>query len=427
MYSEKLEALISAALADGMLSEKDKEILYRNAQAEGIDIDEFEMVLEARLIEIKNAERERIAKDAPKSEKFGDVRKCPACGGIVAAFEGVCRDCGFEFTAIDANHTSQQLYDALSNETDIQKQKQIIETFPIPNSKADLLEFLTALKPRILDTNSEFTNSYIKKYAECIEKIKVAYVGDKQLQPFVDEYSKIQTQLQLRRVWTYVKKHPILTGFIILFLISLIPVRHGGSAGDSSIAEYKEEFVACILNEDAVGARVQLQKMGKNHYDSALDLIELYIKKGDVQAAIDVYEKLTPGHTAMYDLQWEYMGHGSNKKYEITAIKLIRGELIKAGDYDKVWEYSERSVSDANHHRNAKDYFLFMSDVVRYLCEEDRMQEARKFINTYSLWFSNNIDPLKNSDCDSEISSYSSYNSKESKARLLDIFDNYAE
>jgi hypothetical protein len=51
MYSEKLEKLIELALADGVLTEKEKQVLLKNAEAEGVDPDEFEMVLEARLYE----------------------------------------------------------------------------------------------------------------------------------------------------------------------------------------------------------------------------------------------------------------------------------------------------------------------------------------------------------------------------------------
>jgi hypothetical protein len=51
MYSEKLEKLIELALADGVLTEKEKQLLMKVAQAEGVDLDEFEMVLEARLYE----------------------------------------------------------------------------------------------------------------------------------------------------------------------------------------------------------------------------------------------------------------------------------------------------------------------------------------------------------------------------------------
>ena len=53
LYDEKIESLISAALADGVLTEKEKQVLFKRAQAEEIDIDEFEMVLDARLVELQ--------------------------------------------------------------------------------------------------------------------------------------------------------------------------------------------------------------------------------------------------------------------------------------------------------------------------------------------------------------------------------------
>ncbi|MDR1631664.1 MAG: hypothetical protein LBR97_02095, partial [Dysgonamonadaceae bacterium] len=58
MYSEKLEELINHALADGVLTEKEKQILFKNAEAEGIDLDEFEMVLDARLYEKQQGSKE---------------------------------------------------------------------------------------------------------------------------------------------------------------------------------------------------------------------------------------------------------------------------------------------------------------------------------------------------------------------------------
>lgn len=53
MYNEKLEALITAALADGVLTEKEKQILFKKAEAMGIDRDEFELVLDGRLAKRK--------------------------------------------------------------------------------------------------------------------------------------------------------------------------------------------------------------------------------------------------------------------------------------------------------------------------------------------------------------------------------------
>ena len=53
MYNEQLENLINRALSDGELTEKEKQILFKKAEAAGIDLDEFEMVLDAKLYEKK--------------------------------------------------------------------------------------------------------------------------------------------------------------------------------------------------------------------------------------------------------------------------------------------------------------------------------------------------------------------------------------
>lgn len=106
MYNEKIEALISAALVDGELTEKEKQILYKNAQVMGVDLDEFEMVLQARLFEKqKELSRETIPEQsaAPKSNKFGDIRKCPQCGAVVDAYTAICTECGYAFNNVTNN------------------------------------------------------------------------------------------------------------------------------------------------------------------------------------------------------------------------------------------------------------------------------------------------------------------------------------
>ena len=118
MYNEKIENLINFALADGELTEKEKQILFKKAEEAGIDLDEFEMVLDAKLHE-KQATVKSAAPSvaAPKSEKFGDVRKCPSCGAILQSFQTKCDDCGHEFRNIEAVQSSQKLFDLLQAAT----------------------------------------------------------------------------------------------------------------------------------------------------------------------------------------------------------------------------------------------------------------------------------------------------------------------
>lgn len=51
MYPEELEKLIELALLDGVITEKKKQVLLKKAEVLEIDIDEFEMVLDARIYE----------------------------------------------------------------------------------------------------------------------------------------------------------------------------------------------------------------------------------------------------------------------------------------------------------------------------------------------------------------------------------------
>ena len=59
MYNEQLEELINAALEDGVLTEKEKQVLFKKAQSMGIDLDEFEMVLDARLVKLQKEEKSK--------------------------------------------------------------------------------------------------------------------------------------------------------------------------------------------------------------------------------------------------------------------------------------------------------------------------------------------------------------------------------
>ena len=111
MYNEQIENLINLALADGELTEKEKQILFKKAEAIGIDLDEFEMVLDAKLFEKQKTVKAAVPSvAAPKSDKFGDVKKCPACGAIAQSFQTKCSDCSHEFSNIGANVSIGKLF-----------------------------------------------------------------------------------------------------------------------------------------------------------------------------------------------------------------------------------------------------------------------------------------------------------------------------
>ena len=70
MYSNELESLINASIADGELTKKEREVLTNRAIAEGVDLDEFKVYLNGRLAQ----REEEIAK-----EKRSQRSKAEAC------------------------------------------------------------------------------------------------------------------------------------------------------------------------------------------------------------------------------------------------------------------------------------------------------------------------------------------------------------
>ena len=232
MYNEKIENLINFALADGELTEKEKQILFKKAEAAGIDLDEFEMVLDARLYEkqkSQNAESNQIQNAAPKSDKFGDVKKCPACGAIVQSFTAICSDCGHSFSNIDAASSVTKLYEQLQlveseernrpikeggwldklqgstakndmeTEQRILKRKaSVVSGFPVPNTKEDILEFLSMAvpeankKPNFLmmqTATGALYKAWFSKAEQVVMKARFSLKEDKRLLEEINRYA----------------------------------------------------------------------------------------------------------------------------------------------------------------------------------------------------------------------------------------------
>lgn len=56
MFSKELEEVIEAALADGVLTDKERAVLHKRAAAEGVDLDELDVVIDGRLAKAKKQE-----------------------------------------------------------------------------------------------------------------------------------------------------------------------------------------------------------------------------------------------------------------------------------------------------------------------------------------------------------------------------------
>jgi hypothetical protein len=207
----EIENLISMALADGEVTEKERGIILRKAEALGLDKDEVEMILDGKIALMKAQINTSIQET--KKNKAEDVKKCPSCGAPVESFITKCSDCGHEFRGTEASKTISSLFEKLEsiererdtiklggisgllgNFDEVSKQMQIdeiitrkkaalIQNFPIPNTREELLEMLHFIHPKINNKASSDNNfkDWKARFNEIIGRAKFAYKNDKSM------------------------------------------------------------------------------------------------------------------------------------------------------------------------------------------------------------------------------------------------------
>lgn len=217
-FSPRLNKLITAAVADGEISDLERQVLIRTAQEEGVAMDEFVIVLEARLFEqrrrLSSQEEEKrhrtetlkaqqqVAEKAevispPPAPSTGKPTKCPHCGAPVKSLATACPECGHDYMdnlseyspserlsmqlqKVDNEKTKSLIggylslfgYDSDSPEK-ISKKKNIIKNFPIPSDKRNMLDlFITCAT----QSHSGFFDAENRNHLESAYKVKAQQI-----------------------------------------------------------------------------------------------------------------------------------------------------------------------------------------------------------------------------------------------------------
>lgn len=242
MFSKELEEVIEAALADGVLTDKERAVLHKRAQAEGVDPDELDVVIDGRLAKTKKQE-DWLRSIPPKtidSNKVGIVKKCPNCGAPYHPGTGKCPECGHLFQEMGGNSSAQRLAEGVqrilndSNNKEniisqtfgvslgldkLKKVEQYVLNFPIPNTKDDMLEFITSLdSKRKMEGSSGLQNVYKAKYKEVIKKAKIMFPDDEQL----SEAIAMTNKFSLSTLTRVQKGCIIVLVFIIMWFVLIV-------------------------------------------------------------------------------------------------------------------------------------------------------------------------------------------------------------
>lgn len=152
MYDKELEKLIDAVIADGIITDQERKVVYKKAASLGIDQDEIEVYLNGRLDSF-NASNKTV------SNKQGAILTCPNCGASVGALDTKCSECGYEFKNTKVSD-SVQGFAKKYMKASLEKKLDLITSYPIPNDKENIVEFLALSSSQ--SSNSIFSSKAIK-------------------------------------------------------------------------------------------------------------------------------------------------------------------------------------------------------------------------------------------------------------------------
>lgn len=106
----------------------------------------------------------------------GEVHKCAQCGEVLEAFVTVCPVCGYEIRGSSATSAVKEFSSKLDNVTTEYQKANIIRSFPVPNTKEDIFEFMILASANIDEhPNKEVFEAWIAKFEQCYQKAKISF------------------------------------------------------------------------------------------------------------------------------------------------------------------------------------------------------------------------------------------------------------
>lgn len=162
-------------------------------------------------------------------EYQGVVHKCPNCGGEVDPFDAVCDSCGYRISGRGANATVQEFNRQLMAIEGTRKRRSLlrlstdfldvtdrqvislINTFPIPNNVAELMEFMfmsaSNINPKyskkgILSSSytetpeGAISNAWLSKMEQVYKKAKMSFSDDPMFEQIQETYEHKMRELK---------------------------------------------------------------------------------------------------------------------------------------------------------------------------------------------------------------------------------------
>lgn len=346
MYNEKLEALITAALADGVLTDKEKNLLFKKAEDMGIDRDEFELVLNGRLAKRK---KEMEAKSAKKKgvipQELDDLIKEYLSDGIISPKErqvllNKAQALGLNLDEVDLYIDAQQQKADQAVAAAMNKRRgktcpycgssipELTDKCPncggniTPEASKELEEIIEYLENALVSFKSgedvDKSKAEIERY---VRKARMYYGNNPKIQRLVEEVEEeseaAEAAAKKKSLWENIKN---VTSVVVPVVLLLLLLGIGFYFSPDSERERKEEKQEEMLKK-LQDAKEQTQSLGSQVFEM--------IERGNLDRAKNTLTS--------FSVPNEFSGMDLVQNFDAIYLALIKA-YIKKGNYDEAEE-----------------------------------------------------------------------------------------
>jgi len=347
LIPEELDQLIQEYLTDGVLTDKERQVILKKAESLGLDRDEIDLYLDAQVQKIDQATDAAVRKQKGK--------QCPYCGGSVPLLTDKCPHCGENITA-EASSELQEIFDNLE----------------------DALVNLKSGK----DVHA--SKATVERFAR---KAKMYFGNNPRVQKLLDEIKeeteRAEKKVEKRaRVETF-KKHAVLYTIIIIAVIGLIG--WGIYRGVETMTKEPDVTDPAICQKAMTDAieRGDLKKASL-YLDRFLEAN--YIEEATYEERSDVLKGV---QSSMFDLGMALIKNGdvtkglSIKEMIDASGTFDQGELLEKAAFEKYMEMGDYENAEQLRHfwsYDFKEYFDFLCKCIDRMKEKGEIDKAKSFI-----------------------------------------------
>ena len=135
----------------------------------------------------------------------GGIHKCPNCGEPLKAFATVCSSCGYELRDAKSSTAVNSLVKKLENADSEEKRVLAIKSFPVPNTKEDIFEFMFLASSNV-EGDDAVSSAWASKVEQCYQKAKLTLQDDAGFANIEEIYRSVQTKMKKAKFKSAVSK-----------------------------------------------------------------------------------------------------------------------------------------------------------------------------------------------------------------------------